>query len=97
MNTHTIRDSVDTLKETARGAYEDLKTAAHDRVLDPLAEKGRHLASATRDYVEDATDYGRRTIERTSAWASSNPYSAAGIAFGAGLLAGIYLVSKCRR
>ena len=97
MSTHTIRDSVDTLKETARGAYEDMKTAAQERVLDPLTEKGRHLASAARHQMDDMTDYGRRTMKRTSEWASANPWSASGIAFGAGLLAGVYLVARCRR
>jgi ElaB/YqjD/DUF883 family membrane-anchored ribosome-binding protein len=96
MSTTTIRDTVDNLKAGAGEMYEDLKTAAHDRVLDPIAEKGRQMAGAARHGVENLADYGRRTVERGGAWASSNPYSAAGIAFGVGLLAGVFLMTRCR-
>jgi ElaB/YqjD/DUF883 family membrane-anchored ribosome-binding protein len=97
MSSHPIRDTVDNLKETARDAYDGIKNAAQERILDPLSDKGRDFASAARHKAEDVADYSRRTVERTGAWASSNPYSAAGILFGAGLIAGVYLVSRCRR
>ena len=97
MSTTAIRDTVDSLKESARDAYQDIKTAAHDRILEPLAETGRNLASAARHGAENAADCGRRSVARTEAWITSNPFSAAGIAFGTGVLAGVYLLSKCRR
>jgi ElaB/YqjD/DUF883 family membrane-anchored ribosome-binding protein len=97
MNTSVIRDSVEHLKDTARDAYEDLKTAAHDHIVDPLAATGRKIAGAARDGMESATDCGRRSLERTESWISSNPLSAVGVAFGTGILAGVYLLSKCRR
>lgn len=97
MSTTAIRDTVDSLKESARGAYEDLKTAASDRILDPLSETGRHIADAARHGAETAADCGRRSIARTESWITSNPFSAAGIAFGTGVLAGVYLLSKFRR
>lgn len=97
MNTTTIRDTVDSLKDNAGEIYDNLKTAAHDRVLDPLAEKSRQVAKAARHGVENLAGYGRRTVERGGEWASSNPFSAAGVAFGAGLLAGVFLVMRCRR
>ena len=97
MSTTAIRDTVDNLKESARDAYQDLKTAAHDRILEPLTESGHNLVSAARHGAENAADYGRRSIERTESWITSNPFSAAGIAFGTGVLAGVYLLSRCRR
>jgi ElaB/YqjD/DUF883 family membrane-anchored ribosome-binding protein len=97
MNTNTIRDSVEDLKDTARGAYEEMKTAARERVLEPLADTSRHWASTARHSAEQAADYGRRTVARTGEWASANPFSAAGIAFGAGLIAGVCLLSRFRR
>jgi ElaB/YqjD/DUF883 family membrane-anchored ribosome-binding protein len=97
MNTTAIRDSVDSLKETARGAYEDLKTAAHDRIVDPLTAAGRSVAGAARHGAETAADYSRRGVERTESWITTNPFSAVGVAFGTGLIAGIYLLGKCRR
>ena len=97
MSTTAIRDTVDSLKETARDAYEDLKTAAHDRILDPLKESGHNLVNSARHGAENAADYGRRSLERTESWITTNPFSAAGIAFGTGVLAGVYLLSKCRR
>lgn len=97
MSTTAIRDTVDNLKESARDAYHDLKTAAQDRIVDPLTETGRNLVSAARHGAENAADCGRRTVARTEAWITSNPFSAAGIAFGTGVLAGVYLLSKTRR
>jgi ElaB/YqjD/DUF883 family membrane-anchored ribosome-binding protein len=97
MNTNIIRDSVEDLKDTARGAYEEMKTVAQERVLEPLADTGRHWATAARQRAEHAAEYGRRTMARTGEWASANPFSAAGIAFGAGLIAGVCLVSRFRR
>jgi ElaB/YqjD/DUF883 family membrane-anchored ribosome-binding protein len=93
----SIRDTVDHLKDSARDAYDGLKNAAQERVLDPLADKGRHFADAARHGAENVADYSRRTMQRTGAWASDNPFSAAGIIFGAGLIAGVFLVSRCRR
>src|SRR6188768_293723 len=97
MSTTAIRDTVDSLKESARDAYEDFKTAAHDRILEPLAETGHNIANAARHGAESAADCGRRSLARTESWVTSNPFSAAGIAFGTGVLAGVYLLSKCRR
>ena len=97
MSTTAIRDTVDSLKESARDAYQDIKTAAQDRILDPLAETGRNVAKAARHGAENAADYGRRSVARTEEWITSNPFSAAGIAFGTGVLAGVYLLSKCCR
>ncbi|HEX2747150.1 MAG TPA: hypothetical protein VHM91_04055 [Verrucomicrobiales bacterium] len=97
MSSHPIRDTVDHLKDTARDAYDGLKNAAQDKIIDPLASTGRNIASAARHGAENVADYTRRTADRTGAWASANPYSAAGILFGAGLIAGVYLVSRCRR
>ena len=97
MNSATIRDSVENLKDTARDAYEDLKSAAQDHIVDPIANTGRRIASATREGVDDAMDCGRRGIDRTESWITSNPFSAVGVAFGTGILAGIYLLGKCRR
>jgi ElaB/YqjD/DUF883 family membrane-anchored ribosome-binding protein len=97
MSSHPIRDTVDTIKEKASDAYESLKSGTQDHVLDPLADTGRHIASAARHGAENVADYSRRTAERTGAWASANPLSAAGVIFGAGLIAGVYLVSRVRR
>jgi ElaB/YqjD/DUF883 family membrane-anchored ribosome-binding protein len=97
MSSHTIRDTVDHLKDSARDAYDGIKTAAQERLLDPMMDKGRNLAKTARHSAEDVADYSRRTMERTGAWASANPFSAAGIVFGAGLIAGIFLVARCRR
>ena len=97
MNTSAIRDSVENLKETARGAYEDLKTATQDHIMDPLASTGRKIARAAHDGVESAADCGRRSLERTESWITTNPFSAVGVAFGTGILAGVYLLSKYRR
>src|SRR6188768_586073 len=97
MNTSVIRDSVESLKETARDAYEDLKTAAQDHIVDPLAATGRKIASAAHHGAESAADCSRRGLERTESWITTNPFSAVGVAFGTGILAGIYLLAKCRR
>jgi ElaB/YqjD/DUF883 family membrane-anchored ribosome-binding protein len=97
MNTSVIRDSVESLKDTARDAYEDLKTAAHDRIVEPLAATGRKIATAARDGAETAADCSRRSLERTESWITTNPFSAVGVAFGTGILAGVYLLSKSRR
>jgi len=97
MSSHPIRDTVDHLKESARDAYDGIKNAAQDRVLDPLADTGRNIASAARHGAENVADYSKRSVERTGAWVSANPFSAAGVLFGAGLIAGVYLVSRCRR
>ncbi len=97
MSTTTIRDTVDSLKESARDAYQDMKSAAHDHIIDPLADTGHRMASAARHGAENAADCGRRSIERTESWITSNPFSAAGIAFGTGVLAGVFLLSRCRR
>jgi ElaB/YqjD/DUF883 family membrane-anchored ribosome-binding protein len=97
MSTTTIRDSVDSLKDTARDAYKDLKSATMDRVVDPIREKGRDFVSAARHGAENAAEYGRRGLSRSEAWISSNPFPAAGLAFGAGLVAGAILLNRCRR
>ncbi len=97
MSSHPIRDTVDHLKDSARDAYDGLKNATQDKIIDPLASTGRSIYSAARHGAENVADYSRRTADRTGAWASANPYSAAGILFGAGLIAGVFLVAKCRR
>jgi hypothetical protein len=50
-------DSVENIKETARDAYEDLKTAAHDHIVEPLAATGRKISRAAHDSAETAADY----------------------------------------
>ncbi len=97
MSTSALRDTVDSLKDSARDAYQDMKSAAHDHIMEPLAETGRHMASAAKHGAENAADYGRRSVERTESWITSNPFSAAGIAFGTGVLAGVLLLTKYRR
>ena len=97
MNTGTIRHSVDTVKEKARDAYHDLKDAAHDHIVEPLADAGRRVASATRHGMENVADYSRRRLTRTEEWISDHPFHSTGIAFGAGLIAGAYLLGRCRR
>ncbi len=97
MSTSTIRDSVDSLKDTARDAYKDLKSATMDQVVEPIMETGRHIASAARHGAENAADFGRRGLSRSESWISSNPFPATGLAFGAGLVAGVLLLHRCRR
>lgn len=97
MSSKSIRHSVDNLKETALDAYHDLRDATHDHLVEPLADAGHRVAKATRHGMENVADYSRRGAHRTESWISSNPLPATGIAFGAGLLAGMYLLGKYRQ
>ena len=97
MSNSTIRDTVHSIKDTASDAYQDLKSATMDHVVDPLMETGRHFVSAVRHGAENAADYGRRGLSRSESWISANPLPATGLAFGAGLVAGVLLLHRCRR
>jgi ElaB/YqjD/DUF883 family membrane-anchored ribosome-binding protein len=97
MSTSALRDSVDSLKDTARDAYEDLKSSTMDHVVDPFMEKGRDLMSAARHSAESAADFGRRGLLRSEAWIRSNPLPATGLAFAAGLVFAALLQNRSRR
>ncbi len=97
MSNSTISNTVDSLKDSARDAYHDLKTATMDHVVDPIVETSRHFASAARHGAENVADFGRRGLTRSESWISHNPFPATGLAFGAGLVAGVLLLNRFRR
>jgi ElaB/YqjD/DUF883 family membrane-anchored ribosome-binding protein len=96
MSIQSVSDTADNLKEKGSSALKDFTEAARDKVIDPVIQAGKDLSSAARDQASRAADYGRKAVHNTDVWVDHHPYSTAGIAFGAGILLGVFLTSQIR-
>jgi len=96
MSTQSAADTADNLKDKGSQALDKLKETARDKVIDPMVQAGKDFSSAAHDGAAKVADYSRRAARSTDEWVESNPYSAAGIAFGAGILLGVFLTTQIR-
>ena len=97
MKSHFFRDLVDRLSGVACDSCDELKTAAKERIVEPLRDAGGRVSSAARDKAEDAAAYTRRTAERSEEWISEHQAATGAIILGVGLILGCFLHSKLRR
>jgi ElaB/YqjD/DUF883 family membrane-anchored ribosome-binding protein len=96
MSNQPAGDAAENLKDKTIDTLETLKETVRDKAIDPVIQVGKDLSSAARDGAAKVADYSRRAVRTTDQWVDSNPYSAAGIAFGAGVLLGVLVTTQAR-
>ncbi len=96
MNTSSLSDTVDDLKDKGRNLVDRVKEAAQDNVIDPAVDAAKKLAEAAREGAGRAADFGRRAAHSTNEWVGSHSYPVAGISFLAGIALGIFIGRKIR-
>ena len=98
MNTHkhTASNDLGTLAEDARA----LMAATADVAGEKVAEARKRLHSALESAKEIATNVRDKAVagaKATDEAVRENPYTAIGIALGAGMLLGVLIARRCSR
>ena len=96
MNTQAANEITDNIQQDGKHALSDLKETLKDKIVDPVVKAAQSVSSATREGAEKVADYSQNAARATDEWVHSNPYSAAGVAFGMGILLGVMVTKELR-
>ncbi|MDZ4288588.1 MAG: hypothetical protein U0984_11550 [Prosthecobacter sp.] len=91
---NSIPDRQETVTAAARHAFQDLKQATRDSLIQPLAEGTREVVHTAQSGCHAMAKSTGQEFHRLESWAVQNPTRAAGLVFAAGVLTGICLFRR---
>lgn len=85
---------IDALFDAASRLGRDARDQTLERVVRPAVSAVRHAGEVVGNRTNDASKVMRKTISDLELTTQDHPRSSLGVAFGLGLLAGIWLLSR---
>ena len=89
-----LAETQDTIASTARHAFQDVKDAAQNSLLQPIADGTREVVRTAQEGCNAMARSTSEELLRLEKWAAKHPTRAAGIVFAVGVLTVLCLFRK---
>lgn len=90
----TVKDTIENMKESGKQAFAEVKNAAKESLVPPVQHAGQQLSQSAQESARALAAAGRSDLQRLEQYITENPGKTAGIAFGLGLVAGIFFFRR---